>query len=266
MPIIHSLYPQKVYLNAETHRYFDYGGKEYISFSKLFNFLSPKFEAEKIAGHVARSEGTTSEVILGKWNNATNEGTRIDNALTLYAQTGHILETDSDLEPLIKHVLKKYEDYNSCYEQLVVFSEHYRCAGSLDKLSLISNRKTSSFVISDYKTFDKGMSYESKGQKWLNAPFDYLPNSKYVKISFQASYYAKLFEDLTGRKCERLFVDMIIPIKDSAGKVIKYRNEVVPLMYMRPQVELFLETFKYKILSIVEPITISQTVEVEDEF
>lgn len=266
MSQLHSLYPQKVYLDEEQHRYFDQQNREYISFSKLFGFLSPKFEAEKIAGHIARSEGTTSEAILSKWNNATSEGTRIDNALTLYSQTGQILKTDSDIGPLIKHVLKKYEDYNSCHEQLVVYSEYCRCAGSLDKLSLVSNRKASNFIISDYKTFDKGMSYEAKGQKWLNPPFDYLPNSKYVKISFQASYYAHLFEGLTGRKCERLFVDMIIPIKDVACKVIKYRNEVVPLMYMKPQVELMLETFRDKILNIVEPITINQTVEAEDGF
>lgn len=264
--MLHSLYNQKVYLNEETHQYFDQQEREYISFSKLFGFLSPKFDAEMIAGHVARSEGTTAKSVLSKWNNATNEGTRIDNALTLYAQTGQVLESDSDLEPLIKHVLKKYEGYNSCYEQLVVYSEEYRCAGSLDKLSLVSNRKTSNFIISDFKRFEKGMSYEAKGQKWLNAPFDYLPNSKYVKISFQASYYAHLFEELTGRKCERLFVDMIIPIKNEAGKVVKYRNEVVPLMYMKPQVELMLETFKDKILSVVEPIVINQTMEVEDEF
>lgn len=265
MSNIHSLYKQKVYLDEIQHRYFDQQGGEYVSFSKLFGFLSPKFEAEKIAAHVARSEGTTTQSVLNKWNNATSEGTRVDNALTLYSQTGQILAEDQDLEPLIKHVLKKYECYSSCYEQLVVYSEKYKCAGGLDKLSLVSNRKTSDFVISDFKCFDKGMSYEAKGQKWLNAPFDYLPNSKYVKISFQASYYALLFEELTGRKCQRLFVDMIRPIKDSNDKVIKYTNQEIPLMYMKPQVELFLETFKEKILNIVEPITISQTVE-EDEF
>ena len=264
--MIHNLYKQAVYLDEEQHRYFDQQEREYISFSKLFGFLSPKFEAEMIAGHVARSEGTTAKAVLNKWNNATEEGTRIDNALTLYSQTGQILESDRDLEPLIKHVLKKYEDYNACYEQLVVYSEEYRCAGSLDKLSLISNRKTSNFIISDFKVFAGGMAFEAKGQKWLNAPFDYLPNSKYVKISFQASYYAHLFEGLTGRKCERLFVDMIVPIKNEAGKVVKYRNEVVPLMYMKPQVELMLETFKDKIMNIVEPIVINQEMEVEDEF
>lgn len=262
--MLHNLYPQEVYLNEEQHRYFNSQGKEYLSFSKLYNFLSPKFEAEKIAYHVGRRDGMSTEEVLGKWNNATEEGTRIDVALELFAATGQILETDRNLEPLIKHVLKKYKDYDKCYEQLVVYSEKYRCAGSLDKLSLISNRKTSDFDLSDFKCFVDGMSYEPKGNKWLNAPFDYLPNTKYTKISFQCSYYARLFEELTGRKCRRLFVDMIRPVKEN-GKTVSYKNEVIPVMYMKREVELLLETFKDKILSIVEPITISQTVE-EDEF
>lgn len=259
---IHSLFPSNVYLDKDQHRYFNKKGEEYISFSKLFSFLSPKFDAEKIAYHVAKRDGITQEQVLDGWNKQTEEGTRIDAALELYAECGQILESDADLEPLIKHVLHKYKDYNKCYSQLVVYSDKYRCAGSLDKLSILSNRKTSSFVISDFKCFEGGMTYEAKGQKWLNAPFDYLQNSKYVKISFQCSYYAHLFEELTGRKCERLFCDMIRPIKEN-GKVIKYINQEIPLMYMKPQVELLLETYKNKILNIVEPIQLTQ---IEDEY
>jgi len=262
---LHNLYKQSVYLDSEQHRYFNGEGQEYLSFSKLFSFLSPKFEAERIAYFTGKRDGVSTEEVLGKWNNATNEGSRIDAALELFAQTGNILETDRDLEVLIKHVLKKYEDYHSCYEQLVVYSDEYRCAGSLDKLSLVSNRKTGGFVLSDFKCFKDGMAYVSKGQKWLNAPFDYLQNSKYVKISFQCSYYAYLFEQLTGRKCERLFCDMIQPVKKEDGRTT-YINKEIPLMYMKPQVELLLETFKDKILNLVEPKLITVNSEDEDEF
>src|SRR6187399_314365 len=211
--MVHTLYPAKVRLNEEVHKYYDAMDREYVSFSRLFSFLSPKFDSEKIASVVARSRGVSSEDVRGEWNNATNEGTRIDNALTLYAMTGQILDTDRDIEKLIKGVLVKYKYYNKTYEQLVVYNEEFRTAGSLDKLSLVTNRKDSDFIISDFKVFAKGMDYEYKGQKWLNAPFDYMLNSKYNKISFQLSYYAYHFELLTGRKCQRLFIDLITPVK-----------------------------------------------------
>lgn len=249
---VHTLYAQNVTLTPDTHQYFNVSGLEYISFSKLYNFLVPKFDADYIAGHVARSEGSTKQEVLGKWQSSTEEGTRIDAALELFAETGQILEEDSDLESIILKVLEKYKVYNKTYSQLVVFSDKYRVAGSLDKLSIVSNRKDSKFHLSDFKCFNDGMSYVPKGQAWLNPPFDYLPNTKYTKINFQTSYYAHLFEQLTGRKCERIFVDMIIPVREN-GKVIGHKNQVIPMPYLKHQIEVFLETFKDKIINLLEP-------------
>lgn len=263
MSNLHNLFPQKVRLEEESHQYFHQNGDEYVSFSKLFSFLSPKFDANNIAGHVGRSEGISKEAVLNKWQSQTDLGTRIDNALTLYSTTGQVLQEDAAFAPLIRAVLKKYEGYSKTYQQVVVYHEMYRVAGSLDKLSLVSNRKTSDFIISDFKAFEAGMSYEPKGTKWLASPFDYMQNTKYNKISFQCSYYAHLFEELTGRKCARLFVDLIIP-KKTNGKLTGFTNEIVPLAYLKPQVELFLETFKDKILNLVQPqVLITET---EEEF
>jgi hypothetical protein len=250
----HSLYPNLVTLDSELHKYYDVSGKEYMGFSHLYQFLVPKFNAEFMAKMVAKKENTTKDAILGKWGSATDEGTRIDAALELYAQTGRIKEEDSDIEGIVKQVLAKYQGYHRCYEQLVVYNEKYRTAGSLDKLGIMSNRKDSRFHLADFKCFDNGMSYEPKGQAWLNAPFDYLPNTKYTKINFQTSYYAWHFEKLTGRKCERIFVDMIRPIRDEKGKIVKYGNSIIPMPYMKHQVELLLETFKDRIINTLEPV------------
>lgn len=250
---IHNLYKQEVTLDPIQHRYFCSKGQEYLSFSKLYNFLVPKFDANYIAGHVAKSEGTTKEQVLGKWQSATDEGTRIDEALELFAETGQILEENKDLEPVIYKVLEKYKPYNKTYSQLVVYNEKYRTAGSLDKLGVLSNRKDSKFHLSDFKRFEDGMSYVPKGQAWLNYPFDYMPNTKYTKINFQTSYYTWHFEELTGRKCERIFVDMIRPIRDNKGKIVSYGNQVIPMPYLKHQIEVLLETFKDKIINLLEP-------------
>jgi len=258
MSRIHNLYDQKVRLDEKVHKYFDNEGKEYMSFSRLYNFLVPKFDANFIAGQVAKSEGRSKEAVLGQWSNATDEGTRIDAALELYAQTGQILESDRDLKGIVEHVLGKYKDYHSCHEQLVVYNTITRTAGSLDKLALCSNRKDSKFHISDFKCFDKGMSYESKGQAWLNYPLDHLPNTKYSKINIQLSYYAYHFELLTGRKCERMFVDMIIPKKDVTGKVIQYTNKVIPMTYLKRDIKDLLDYFKEKIINELEPVQLPE--------
>ena len=119
---------------------------------------------------------------------------------------------------------------------------------------MVSNRKDSKFHLSDFKCFEKG--YDSlftiKGQSCLNAPFDHLPNNKFTKISFQLSFYAHLFEELTGRKCEKLFIDLITPVFDENHKLISYKNEVVPTMYLKNDIKIFLETFKEEILDMLD--------------
>jgi hypothetical protein len=258
---IHTLYKQQVFLDKEKHQYFNQAGEEYMGFSRFFNFLAPKFDAEQISKHVARSEGSSQKIVLDKWEKTRDEGTRFDVAIKRYADTGNILDEDADLEGIIKHASIKYQNYHSVYSDLVVFSHKYRVGGEIDRLSLVSNRKDSSFHLSDFKRMVE-IGYEHKGQKWLNAPFDYILNSKYNKISIQASFYAKLFSDLTERKCERLFIDHVIPVMEN-GKLKGHKNVSVPINYLKRDVEDMLEYFKDDILKALEPKT---EIIIEDEF
>jgi hypothetical protein len=253
----HTLYSQKVTLDPISHTYRCNDGHEYMGFSRFYEFLAPKFDAEFIAGQMAKSEGRTKGDVLSGWRGATDHGTRIDAALELYAQTGQILAENEDIEPLIKHVLSKYSKYHSCYEQLVVFDEKTRTAGSIDKLALLSNRKDGKFHLSDFKCFDNGMSYDVKGSPWLNYPLNYMPNTKYTKISLQTSYYALHFEKLTGRRCEKIFIDMIQPIKEK-DKIAGYKNYVIPVPYLKHQVEAAIEHFQSNIINTLTPIELEE--------
>lgn len=249
---LHALFPERVKLDEKSHRYFHDNSNEHLSFSKFFGFLTgEKPDFEKLAGFVAKRDGGTPETVMAKWKSQTDEGTRIDKALELYAQTGQILIEDVDLKPLIEKVLSKYKDYKKCFEQVVVYNEEYRTAGSLDKLCLLSNLKTSKFHMNDFKCFEGGMSYVPKGQAWLNYPLNHLPNSKYIKICLQLSYYSWHLEQLTGMKCEAQFIDMIKPIKDG-GKVTGYSNSLIPAPYLKMEVEAVLKAFKPQILSLLE--------------
>lgn len=250
--MIHTLFPNKVYLDEVEHRYYDNLGNEYMSFSKLFKYTQKPFDADGISKFVAKANGTSQEAVLQEWKGKTENGTRIDNALELYAKTGQILDTDADIADLVKDVLKEYSKYHKCFEQVIVYSEEYKTAGAIDKLFLFSNRKDSNFGISDFKAFEDV--YDKKTGKlkhtgeeslfvargWMEPPFDYLPNTKYVKISFQLSYYATLFEELTGRKCKDLFIHLINPIDKTHKKI--------PVFYLKREVEYMLECNRDKII------------------
>ena len=252
--MIHNLFPNEVYLEPKEHKYYDSEGKQYISFSALYGKLVKKFDADKISKLVSKYGDRSSEDVKASWEQTATNGTRIDGALERFAQTATILDFDEDLTLLVVDVLNKYKVYNKTYEQGVPYSKEYRVAGSWDKLSSTSNRKDSKFHLSDFKCFEKGLPslFTVSGQPWLHAPFNHLPNTKYTKISFQLSFYAHLFEELTGRGCERLFIDLITPVFDSNHRLLSYTNEVVPVMYIKNDVKIFLETFKGEILDMLD--------------
>lgn len=231
---IHSLYPNKVRLDEEQHRYFDASGQEYIGFSSAFEFIHKKFDAHSISRFVAKAKGVSAQEVRDEWSSKTDNGTRIDKALELYAKSGQILKEDEDIAELVKSVLAEYKIYNSCYEQLVVYNEETRTAGSLDKLFIFSNRKDSAFGISDFKSFESDNLHEHRG--WLSAPFEHLPSTKYTKICFQLSYYAYHFELLTGKKCKSLFIHLIDPVNKTHQKI--------PVTYLKNDIKIFLESYK----------------------
>ncbi len=252
--MIHNLFPNEVYLEPNEHKYFDSEGNQYISFSVLYGKLVKKFDAVGISKLVSKSNGVSASEIRQGWEQTAINGSRVDAALERYAQTATLGEGDEDLLGCVKEVLYKYRNYSKTFEQGIPYSKKYRVAGSWDKLSLTSNRKDSKFVLSDFKCFVKG--YDSlftvSGQPFLNAPLEHLPNTKFTKISLQLSYYSYLFEELTGRKCEKVFIDLITPVFDSNHKLLSYKNEVVPTIYLKNDVKIFLETFKEEIKDMLD--------------
>lgn len=264
--MIHNLFPNEVYLEPNEHKYFDSEGNQYISFSALYGKLVQKFDAKNISRLVSKYSDKTSDEIVKGWEQTAINGTRIDNALELYAQTATVKDSDLDLTELLPLVLDKYKVYNKTFEQGVPYSKKYKVAGSWDKLSLVSNRKDSKFHLSDFKCFEKGYDslFKISGQAFLNAPFEHLPNNKFTKISFQLSYYAHLFEELTGRKCEKLFIDLITPTFDENNRLMEFKNEVINTVYLKNDIKIFLETFKDEILDTLSN-TVNVVVEGADE-
>ena len=258
---IHNLFKQSVTLDKEQHRYFHDDGREFLSFSRLYGFLSPKFDGDRIAAAIAKRDGLETHDVKGKWQGATDEGTRLDAAIKRYTETGKVADEDADISEIVKRVCEKYASYHSVYSDVVVFSERYRVAGEIDRISITGNRRDSAFHISDFKRFEKGVSFLPKGQRWLNYPFAHHANSKYNRISWQMSFYAVLFSELTGRKCERLFIDVVQPVIKE-NKVVDFMNYEVPVNFLKADVEYFLNHFEGRILEELNP----KTIEITDEF
>jgi len=238
------LYPYKVTLRKEDHVYLHENGDKYLSFSKLSHKLIPEFNAAMISRKVAESQGVSQQEVLDNWRGRTENGTRIDNALETYANDGLVFAENIDIADLIRSVNEEYKDYHESFHQLVLYSEEYRVAGSCDKLFVFGNRKDSNFGISDFKAYEKPEDL-TKPRGWCKAPFNHLPNSKFTKISFQLSFYAFLFESLTGRRCKELFIHVIDSVNNTHKKV--------HIPYLKNDVKLLLETYKEEILNELTP-------------
>ncbi len=247
--ILSDLYEQKVYLDTGTpeapcHTYKDQQGNRYLGFSSFSEFFFPAFKKDFIADRVAKSEKSkenTKEEVLALWQSKTDNGSRIDKALELKAKGFTLSEEYADIEKLVDDVLLTYNDYHSCYEQAVVYNEHFRIAGSPDKFMLSSARKDSRFFVSDFKAFESQDLHEHRG--WLLSPFEHLPKTKFIKIILQTTFYAYQLEHLLGRKCGGLFIHLIDPIN--------HTHQKIPIPYMRTDIEVALAVYKEKILSLV---------------
>jgi hypothetical protein len=235
-----NLYPEEVFLDGQTHRYFDREGNEYCGFSRFFENLKEPFKKDLIAIQTAARDNTTPLEVLAGWDSKTENGNYYDKALEECVDPINY-EKHPNIADHVREILSEYDPYYSTFEQTVVYNKHYRIAGSTDKLMVTSSRPNSMFCISDFKTFEKGESDLYLKRGWLKAPLSHLTDCKFNKIAFQLSFYAFQVEDLTGKKCRELFIHLIDPINKTHKKIF------VP--YMRTDVILCLESFKSNILS-----------------
>jgi hypothetical protein len=65
-----------------------------------------------------------------------------------------------------------------------------------------------------------------------------------------------LFEELTGRKCQGLFIDLIVPKWGTDGKLESYANQVVRVNYLKNDVKILLDYFKEDIINEMEDVVV----------
>jgi hypothetical protein len=242
----HTLFPQLVKLNEENHKYTDDYGQEYMGFSRFGGLLGMNdFEGKKdlIAGVTAKSEGVDKSIVIDRWEQQRDLGSRIDKALELSAMFGHVPEEYDDIKTLIEGVLAEYEQFGkNTYEQLIVHNTYYKIAGAIDKCCFTSARKDSSFELTDFKCFNKGISDMYLGRGWLAAPFNHMSKTKYIKTVWQLSYYAWQLEELMQKRCRGLWIHLI----DTANNT----HQKIPVPYIKNDIIIALETHKDAIIEM----------------
>lgn len=245
MSNLHTLFPNLVRLNAEDHTYQNAQGQQFLSVSKFLGLLSEKFEDGPA---YAMASDETRAQWKDKGRVAANHGTNIHNALELYNKTGQILKENEGIQDVIRSVSEVYKEYHQTYDEICLYNNDYKVAGTTDKICSISNRKDSEVDIADFKTNLKGViTMHSDYKKRLFHPMDHLHDCNFVKYSLQLSMYAYFFEELTGRRIRKLWVHFIPP-NNMMG------HYKIPVIYMRNDVKLLLEYYKPQIINIVNPV------------
>lgn len=238
----HGLFEEKVKLDAETHVYSDRNAQNYMGFSSTFDFVTTPF-FNGAAKLVAAKEGVQTSDIQARWDGQRDEGSRIDDALTLFAASGKVADGNEDIKDALEQILVHYKNYHKTHEQLLVYNETFCTATAIDKVGIHTNRKDSPFDISDFKCFEKMELFEHKG--WLKAPFNHLSDTKFIKIAFQLSFGAYHLEQLTGKKVKKLFIHLIKPstCKKSEDGTTIVEQQIIQCPYLKNDIILLLSTF-----------------------
>jgi hypothetical protein len=209
-PVAHSY----TYINPET-------GKPVQIFESVSGFISQfkkPFDSEKIAGFVAKSRGTTKEIILEEWKATAKEGTDLGTYVhewiedfynkksPIYPQLDctHSIEAHDPMGTWDERIYDRIQKFKEIYEdrlhrltakhqELRIFSRKWGIAGTLDVLFYLDPY----FYVGDWKTNKKFTDDEHKDgrRQKLLYPFEDLWDNNLNGYSIQISMYRLMLEE-----------------------------------------------------------------------
>lgn len=222
--------------NSEEHIY-KHRDRKLSSVSSVIKEFTEPFDADRIAGYVAKSRGISKAEVLQEWedkkNAACNKGNRVHDFGENYGYSlidrDILSSTPSDLYE--KAVLAFWDSIPDHIEpfmfELKMFSVELGIAGTAD--IILYNTRTGKFIIADYKTnIDLFKNYKGKT---LLSPMNNLLDNPYNKYQIQLSLYQHLFEqcgfEVEGRKIIWLKPDGTFDMyntDDLRKPILKYLN------------------------------------------
>lgn len=185
--------------NVEEHKY-SAKGKDLKSVSATIGGYVEPFDADRIAGYVAKSRGISKAAVLKEWDDkriaACNKGNRVHD---FGENHGNVLIGDSyskvnPIDGYEKAVINFWDSIPDHIEpflfELKMYSLDTGIAGTAD--IILYNTKTGKFILADYKT-NIDLFKNHRGKKML-PPFDNMLDMPFSKYELQLSFYQELFE------------------------------------------------------------------------
>lgn len=179
-----------VYLDKSNHKYYDTQGNTYKSVTSFINELFPKFEADKMAGFVAKKRGISKEEVLAEWKAKTQQGTDIHAQLEseIYFQGG--ANINDRFLPLLESVEELKHQEAGLLNEVIIFDRQLKLAGTCDLIFKLDN----TIYIIDFKSnLDMNTYYKVYPNK---TKIPGIENSKHHRYSLQLTIYKYLFKSL----------------------------------------------------------------------
>lgn len=251
----------KVFLRENDHRYFDYDGNEYISWSRFIDLFSPKFDKEYWSKKIATRDNKSQEEVIADWDkkrdDSCDHGNRIHDTIEYFAKNFKMRDGCADLEPMVLSIFSDYKEYNKLYSEEVLYTR-FGIAGKCDKVLQISSHKNSFIDVEDFKTnLRRGIEPYDKYRNFFHAPIDHLGYCSLNKYTLQLSMYAFMLEELTGKKIRTLWL-RYIPPQDKMAHVR------MPVPYMKAEIRLLIS--EYMRMKQEQQMVINSNIEEQPNF
>lgn len=244
-----------VYMKEDTHQYFTLNGDEYASFSSVKKSIQMPFDSHGMSMRMATNElgkGASSEDIAlraktiqkewkGLGDSASEHGKTIHKALEDYSNTG---TCPDKYKNMCKLIFTLFAGSRYHFNELIVYSEEHRVAGTFDK-GTIRNSNQTILDIYDYKTNERnGILYDSIKRtateskhynRYYLGPFSHIEQCNYYDYCLQLSSYGYMAETTYKIKIGRLGIIYISP---------ELIPRLIPVPYMREEAKMLLSFYR----------------------
>ena len=181
-------------------------GAPFISVTTLLGKYKQPFDRYGHSKRVAKREGVSQEMVLEMWeeekNRACKRGTDIHKILEDYISCGDVKDNYGWLcKSYDTAAERSIDSFKNVLCENLLYDEEHLVAGMAD---LIYEHKNE-FTVGDFKT-NKKFKFSSPYSERLKDPISHLHNCEFNVYGLQLSFYAYLYERMSGKRCRKCVV------------------------------------------------------------
>jgi len=197
----------KIKFDEPTHTYTHIDtDKPFISVTTLLGKYKQPFDRYGHSKRVAKREGVSQELVLEMWeeekNRACTRGTDIHKILEDYISCGDVKDNYGWLcKSYDTAAERSIDSFKNVLCENLLYDEEHLVAGMAD---LIYEHKNE-FTVGDFKT-NKKFKFSSPYSERLKDPISHLHNCEFNVYGLQLSFYAYLYERMSGKRCRKCVV------------------------------------------------------------